>query len=554
MGSLRDHEMIDIGEKAAEQVRSEIQEYLHVSEQRRRLFPRAIVVGALSGLVAIAFRAALAAGDAARNSLIRWAHHYPLFGWIFPVLFGAAGAGLAVALVRQFAPEAAGSGIPHLEAVLRRYRELDGKRVLPVKFLGGVLAIGGGLALGREGPTVQMGASVADIVAGRLRVTQRERRTLLAAGAGAGLAAAFNAPLAGLVFVLEEVQRDFHPIVFGTAFVAAATADVVARFATGQLPVFAVPSYPVPSLTALPAFLVLGALTGLLGVWFNKTLLWSQDRFARVQRRVAWPAAAMVGATVGLAGWFRPEALGGGHHLAETVMAGRITLAAVPLWFLLRFALTMASYGCGSPGGIFAPMLVLGALIGLGVGDVAHLLLPSVVPQPEIFAVVGMAAYFTAVVRAPLTGIVLILEMTGNYGQMLPLIVACFGAYALAEVLNDRPIYETLLERDLMRGGVSHHAEEAVVLEFTVQPGSPFDGKPVYGLGLPPGCILVSCRDDTREWVPNGNTRLKAQDRITAVVAPEAKGAKALLREGTEPRRHGAGDMPGNGRHHTTTP
>jgi CIC family chloride channel protein len=156
------------------------------------------------------------------------------------------------------------------------------------------------------------------------------------------------------------------------------------------------------------------------------------------------------------------------------------------------------------------------------------------VPQPGIFAVVAMAAYFTAVVRAPLTGIVLILEMTGNYGQMLPLIVACFAAYAVAEAMNDRPIYEALLERDLARGGVSTQAEEPSVLEFIVQPGAPFDGKRVRELGLPPGCILVSCRDDAREWVPNANTRIKAEDRITAVVAPEAAGAISLLRHGTE--------------------
>jgi CIC family chloride channel protein len=518
-----------------EELRSEIQDFVHTSDQRRRLFPRALLAGAAAGTVAVAFRAALAGGDAARAALLTWAHQFPVFGWLFPALYGAAGAGVAVAMVRRLAPEAAGSGIPHLEAVLRRFRTLDARRVLPVKFLGGVLAIGAGLALGREGPTVQMGASVSDIIAGWLHSGPRERRTLLAAGAGAGLAAAFNAPLAGLVFVLEEVQRDFRPIVFGAAFVAAAAADVVARSATHtQLPVFTVPSYPVPELTALPAFLILGAVAGLFGVLFNKVLLRSLDLFARVPARAAGAAAALVGAIVGLTGWFLPGALGGGHELAETVMAGGIALAAIPLWFVLRFVLTMASYGCGAPGGIFAPLLVLGALIGLAVGDVAHALVPGVVPRPEIFAVVGMAAYFTAVVRAPLTGIVLIVEMTGNYGQMLPLIVACFGAYAVAESVRDLPIYEALLERDLARGGLAHAPSEPIVLELAVEHASAFDGCAVRDLGLPPGAILVSARDETREWVPSGSTVLKAEDRITAVVSPEAANAHALaiLREG----------------------
>ena len=523
---------------AREELRSEVQEYLHSSEQRRRLFPRALLVGVFSGLVAVAFRAALAAADAARNALLHIAHGFPGFGWAFPILFGALGAGLSVAMVRRFAPEASGSGIPHLEAVLRRFRVLDGKRVLPVKFFGGVLAIGSGLALGREGPTVQMGASVADLLSGLLKSPPRERRTLLAAGAGAGLAAAFNAPLAGLVFVLEEVQRDFRPIVFGTAFLAAAAADVVARFATGQLPVFRVPSYAVPDLIALPAFALLGAIAGGFGVLFNQCLLKTLDGFARVPTGKRWLAAAVVGAGVGLIGWFSPQAQGGGHTLAETVMAGGIGLSAIPLWFLLRFVMTMGSYGCGAPGGIFAPLLVLGALIGLGVGEIAHQLVPHLIHRPEIFAVVGMAAYFTAVVRAPLTGIVLIIEMTGNYAQMLPLIVACFCAYAVAEGLNDRPIYEALLERDLASGGAPGKSEhdKAIVLELTVQPSAPFDGKAVRDLGLPAGCILVSGRDEDGEWVPGGETRLKGEDQLTAVISPDAAPtAMALLREGCEP-------------------
>ena len=251
------------------QVRSEIQEYLYVSQQRRQLFPRAALVGLLAGLVAAAFRAVLAAADSLRNALITWAHHYPLLGWLFPVCFSAVGASLSVYLVRRFAPEASGSGIPHLEAVLHRYRELHRKRVLLVKFFGGALAIGSGLALGREGPTVQMGGTVGAAVSGWLKAGTRDRLTLIAAGAGAGLSAAFDAPLAGVIFVLEEVQKDFRQAVFGSAFVAAAVAAIVTRLASGQLPDFRIPSYPVPSLIALPVFAVLGLVAGLLGVVYN---------------------------------------------------------------------------------------------------------------------------------------------------------------------------------------------------------------------------------------------------------------------------------------------
>jgi CIC family chloride channel protein len=521
-------------EVSQSQVRSEIQEYLQVRQERRRLFPRAALVGLIAGIVAIAFRGILAVGDNLRDALIHWAHHYPRVGVLFPICFGAIGAFLAALLVRRYAPEASGSGIPHLEAVLHRYRDLLWERVLAVKFVGGALAIGGGLALGREGPTVQMGGAVGDAVAKWLKAGTRDRLTLIAAGAGAGLSAAFNAPLAGVMFVLEEVQKDFRQAVFGSVFIAAVVADIVARFASGQLPVFRIPSYPVPDLKVLPAFAVLGILAALLGVAYNRSLIGTLDIAARIPPQWRIFAAGLVGALIGLVAWFSPQAVGGGHPLAETFLAGHTALAAIPLWFLLRFVLSMASYGTGAPGGIFAPLLVLGALIGLSVGEVTHLLFPHLVPEPAIFAVVGMAAYFTAIVRAPLTGIVLIVEMTGNYAQMLPLLVACFFAYIIAEALGEMPIYENLLERDLMQGGALPDPKDPLVLEFEIEPGAPFEGREVRALGLPAGCILVSCREGSHEWIPTASTRLEAHVRITAMVAPDAKGARAILRMGCE--------------------
>ena len=242
-----------------------------------------------------------------------------------------------------------------------------------------------------------------------------------------------------MTFVLEELQRHFTPTVFGAAFVAAVTADVLTRWCTSQLPVFHVASAPAPPLVALPVFLGLGLLAGVLGVAFNRSLLKTLELFAWVRGWLASLSGVLVGAAIGLLGWFVPDALGGGQRLVEVVLTGHMPLADIPWWFLLRFGLTMMSYGCGAPGGIFAPLLVLGALLGLAVGHLAHLALPSAVGHPETFAVVGMAAYFAAIVRAPLTGIVLIVEMTNSYDQMLPLLVACFAAYAVADFVMDRP-------------------------------------------------------------------------------------------------------------------
>lgn len=521
------------------QARSELQEYLQTSQRQHRLFPRAALVGLCAGGVAVLFRLLLAGGDNLRNSLIAWSYSARMLGWIVPVAFSATGAVVAVALVRRYAPEAGGSGIPHLKAVLHRLRDLSWLRVLMVKLIGGSVAIGSGLALGREGPTVQMGGAVGNGIARWLKVSTPDRLTLTAAGAGAGLAAAFNAPLSGLVFVLEEVQRDFRPSVFAAAFLAAAAADVVTRLAAGQLPVFNVPNYPVPPLASLPAFAALGCMAGLLGVCFNRGLLGTLNWMSRFRGPSALIVAAVVGAVTGLLAWFYPIAVGGGHPLAETVLTGKITASAIPIVFAARFVLTLASYGTGAPGGIFSPLLVLGALIGLAMGQLAHVIAPTIAPQAEVFAVVGMAAYFTAIVRAPLTGVVLILEMTGNYGQMLPLLASCFCAYAVAEYLKDVPIYEALLERDLLRAGALAEHREPFVAEFEVEPGAPFAGREVRDLSLPSGCVLVRCHADGREWVPTATTRLGEHTRITAVITPEAADALTILRRGCESAANG---------------
>ncbi len=513
-------------------IRSEVQQYFDIRRQRRWIFPRAALVGVCAGAVALLFRMTLTSADALRNELIARAHHYRVWGWIFPVLFTMVGAGLAAVLMHRFSPESGGSGIPHLEAVLQRFRKLEWKRVLPVKFFGGLLAIGGGLALGREGPTVQMGGAVGDALSRGLKASPRERLVLISAGAGAGLSAAFNAPLSGLVFVLEEIRRDFQPVVFGAVFLAAAIADIVARIGTGQFPVFAIPAYASPPLISLPVFALLGVICGGLGVLFNRSLLLSMNLYDKLAPRFVLPVIMLTGGVIGLAGWFFPALIGSGNELAEAALNGKFLLRAIPVLFIARFALTTVSYGAGVPGGIFAPLLVLGALLGLAVGQAAHRFAPDIVPVPVVFAGVGMAAYFAAIVRAPLTGVMLVTEMTGNYSQMLPLLISCFCAYAVAEALKDTPIYEALLERDLELRGTSVLISEPAVVEFVIEANSPFAGLEVRSLGLPSGCILVRCADGKREWVPKATTRLKAHMRITAVISPEASVGLEILRNG----------------------
>ncbi len=510
----------------------EIRSYLTMRTQRRRVYPRAALLGLVTGGVAVAFRWCLEAGAGLRHGLVDLSAPW---SWLLSIFWGAAGAALAVFLVRHFAPEAVGSGIPHLKAVFYRLRTLNWRRLLPVKFVGGVLAIGGGLALGREGPTIQMGGALGAAFAKVFSSNPGERLALIAAGSGAGLAAAFNAPLAGVVFVLEEVQRGFTPNVFGAALIASVTADVVSRFANGQQPVYDIPFYDTPALGTLFLYPLLGALAGVLSVAFTKGLLLALDGAARLPLKPL-VLAAVVGGLVGGVSIFFPNVIGAGGSLIEQTLAGEVVLWAILPLLLVRYLLTLGSYALGAPGGIFAPLLVLGALLGTGLGSVAQIGFPQLSVNPEALAVVGMAALFTGVVRAPLTGVVLIVEMTGNYGQMLPLLLACFTAYAITEGFRVPPIYEALLARELKRASPSDAVpdEEALLLTLTVQPGAPFDGQAVRALGLPNGCILVTLKRalTVTERVVTADTVLEAGDQLTALVSPGASGAVQQLQEG----------------------
>ena len=415
------------------------------------------MVGVIAGALASCFRLALGWSERSRMLLVEG---FP--GWIsLPVALaaGALGGGLSVWLVRRLAPHAAGSGIPNLQSVLRREAEPEWRRLLPVKFLSGVLGIGGGLALGREGPTVQMGGATGFMVSEwfKVKTGEGERRALISAGAGAGLAAAFNAPLAGLIFVLEELHGNFTPVMFVAAFLASVSADIVSRLMVSESPVFHIAGLVSPGVISLPWAAVLGVAMGGLGVTFNRCLLATIGLRERLLRWPAFAVGAAAGAFVGFVGWTVPGLAGSGGELVQLSLSGKIAVSLLPLFLVARFSLTMTSYASGAAGGIFAPLLVLGALSGLWFGSGVQSFVGPEVMSPAAFCVLGMGALFTAIVRAPLTGIILMLELTGTYGFMLPLLVSCLAAYGVAEALGNTPIYEALRKRALHAVSVVRH-------------------------------------------------------------------------------------------------
>jgi CIC family chloride channel protein len=432
------------------------------NQARRRLFPHALIVGVLTGAIAVAFRVCLEHGEAVRGRLIEYSHSAPA-GILWMFVASTLLVGVALLLVKRFCPEASGSGIPHLRMTLSERGQLDWKRIIPIKFVSGFLGIFSGLCLGREGPTIQMGASLGAMWGGSHLGKSTDRRTLYVTGASAGLGAAFNAPMAGILFSIEELHIGVPDSAFFAAMISCITSDLLARFALGQTPVLQVTLTQIPPLESLPFFLGLGILSGGVGWIFNASLVETTRRLSFQSFRANLLKVIVAGAVLAITGWFYPSLLGGGLPLTNRALSGEGTINWLLLMFLLRFALSIGSYAVGTAGGIFAPLLVLGGLMGLFVGELSHRVFPTAVPETAAFAVVGMAALFASVVRCPLTGIVLIIEMTGHYELIIPLMVASFAASITADELHSAPVYDALLELQLKSNSATDRPEKQPV-------------------------------------------------------------------------------------------
>ncbi|WP_235432409.1 ClC family H(+)/Cl(-) exchange transporter [Nostocoides japonicum] len=406
----------------------------------------AAVVGVFTGVMAATFRLLLDRAGDLRADVVQWAHGSPLLGFVLVVAGSAAAVCIAAALVHRVEPHAEGSGIPRVEAVVEGRTEPGSFRILPVKYVGGLLSIGSGLALGREGPSVQMGGNIAIIVGKVLRRSRGDVRLLVAAGAAAGLATAFNAPIAGGVFVLEELVRRFDPrttlATLGASASGFAAAHVLVR---GDLE-FQMTPVAAPRLVHAPFVIAVGVLTGIVGVAYNRAVM-AGLRAADTSRLPVEVRAALIGASVGALGWFAPSLVGGGDRLTQDALLGSGTITGVCGILAVRFVLGVVSYAACTPGGLFAPMLVLGSDLGLLVGLVGSSLAPGYAPEPGGLALIGMAAFFTATVRAPVTGLILATEMTGSAVLLPPMLGACAIAMLVATILRCQPIYDSLTDR-----------------------------------------------------------------------------------------------------------
>lgn len=427
-----------------------------------RIYLLATVIGLIVGTLGAAFRYSLDKALAMHEEIASQ-FSSSVLATIVAALIGAAMVAVAFLLVRRFAPEAAGSGIQEVEGALGGLREIRWRRVLPVKFVSGVLAIGSGLVLGREGPTIHIGGCVSRMVGEKTRAAAETMNTLIAAGAAAGLSAAFSAPLAGVFFVTEEMQTRFkytfvslHAIV-----IASVTANLAIEEVFGMGPALPVHldvvlpkgAFPVSTLASVPSNLILGVIMGICGVGFNAVMLAWLRVTDRLSPRTMLIVASSFGALAGALLITSQKFVCGGEVMVQEVFLSPPALGMLLILIAVRVPMTFLSYSAGVPGGIFAPMLALGTLIGFAFGHFAGELIPSNDMNAGAFAVAAMGGLFAATVRAPLTGIVLVAELTSSF-QLLPaMIITCVTASITAQWLGSKPIYESLLARTLANEG-----------------------------------------------------------------------------------------------------
>ncbi|MBK8176453.1 MAG: H(+)/Cl(-) exchange transporter ClcA [Rhodospirillales bacterium] len=418
-----------------------------------RFLALAAVVGVLTGLLSTGFQVGIALVIGGYAAVVRRTAEIGVPGWIVAASLSAVMVSAAVLILRRIAPEAAGSGIHEVEAHIDGVRPLRWKRVLPVKFVGGILALGANLTVGPEGPVVHMGGAVGRMLADRFHLRGEHGKALVCAGAGAGIAAVFNAPLAGFLFVLEQMRRHFSLTVvsFHGLVLACVSAAIVTALFFGQGPAFPIKDYPTPALLDLTLFVALGAGIGAAGTLFNRVLITTIEVFERVRRWRPLVVAPMIGAATGVLVVVLPHGVGSGQALTLKLFLEPFGWQMLVLLLVVRLLTTLVSYAAEAPGGIFAPLLAIGAITGLAFGQLFGALFPGLVAEPGVYALAAMGALFAATLRIPLTAIVLVIEITNNVGVSLAIIASCLAASLAAQALGAKPLYEDLLERLIAR-------------------------------------------------------------------------------------------------------
>lgn len=435
-------------------------EYFLQEIVRSKIIVQAILVGLISGMLVVGFKVSI-------NSLF-WTIQKFLSAFstwqkalIFPLITTLGGL-ISGFLVFKFAPETKGSGIPYVKMTMARMGNMTRIRSIVVKFFAGVAGIGTGLSLGREGPSVQLGAGAGALVGRLFKMSGTNQDKLIAAGAGSAIGATFNAPIAGTIFVLEELVQKFTPALLFPVLVATVSAASLARHFLGSNPSFDLPKLQGGiTLENIPVCIILGLVAGLLGVLFSKVIFFNNKLFDKMSKIPNYFKPAIAGLAVGLIGLVIPYVLGSGNFSVDLLLQHKFSLGLVLIIFIAKFFVTPFCFGSGAAGGIFLPMLMLGSFLGYIVSTVCNSF--GFHTDPIVIAILGMGAFLSAVARTPITAVVMVFEMTGGYSHILPIMLSAAIADLVAEKLNQKPIYASLIVQN------SKFGDAKILSELKVQ-------------------------------------------------------------------------------------
>ena len=434
------------------------------------LVPLAVLVGAITGLGAVGFRLLITFFTRAFTGYDDYSAlgrvpstHWPSLGFWFLLLTPVVAGAIYGPIVHRFAPEARGHGVPEVMYAVSHRGGRIAPQVSVVKALASALCIGGGGSVGREGPIVQIGSATGSTVAQVLHLDTPRVRLLVACGAAAGISATFNAPLAGAFFAMELILRDFAAESFGAVVLSSVTADVVGRALLGDHPFLSLPRFAVRSPMEYLLYAALGVIVGVVGVVFAKVLYLIEDACDWLWRGPEWGRPAVGGLVLGAVLIALPQMYGVGYPVLENAVDGKYVIGMLLLLMVGKMVATSLTIGIGGSGGVFAPTLFIGAMAGTAFGTIAHTTFPAVTEAAGAYGLIGMGAALGGATGAPITAVVILFELTGEYSIILPLMAAVVMAAGTGHLLSKQTIYTA----KLWRRGVDLEAPPATLGDFT---------------------------------------------------------------------------------------
>lgn len=485
------------------------------------LYFLAFIVGIFSGVIAVAYRVSLAYAEVFRRGVYTYAREN--FG--IGVFLGLCAGGLVISLILGWIvvkiPMVKGSGIPQVKGIIARQMNFNWARELGAKFFGGVLAIVAGMSLGREGPSVQLGAEVGSGIFKLFKRKEYDKKYLITCGASAGLSAAFGAPIAGTVFAIEELHKFMSPLLVTCVLIASVSAEFVSKNFFGFAPSFNV---QVEGFYQLKYYLLIAGLAIIItfiGKLFSDGILYFQKLYRNIMINPIVKPVIVVAITI-VMGMFFFDVTGGGHGLAERIMHESFSYKVLITLLVLKFVFTLICYATGIPGGIFLPMLVIGAIVGKIYGMVVGNFFELPPNYETYFVILGMATLLTTVVKSPLTGTVLILEMTGSFYCFFPVVTACMVTFLASELIGIKPIYDLLLENMLpKKDEIGGNDQNKVLVKVPVGPDSKFDNVYIKDIKWPGRCIVVDIERGDKYLTPTRDTLIQSGDLLVILMNEE---------------------------------